>query len=145
MSVGHGSGIIDKAWTDELVEHILADFRFDHSFNIPLAGGSSQDATTVYMDKAIPLGYVQRDGKEVPAWHYLCVHEAVEKWLLDAGLPYLPAHAAATAVEIAAVENDGYDVNQYDAFWSKQEKVAARHNLGDGTPPDLETKPYEET
>ena len=71
--------------------------------------------------------------------------EFVEKALLDTGMPYLPAHAAATATEIACAKDDGIDIDAYDAFFDRWEKVAARHKLGDDTPPDIETKPYTET
>ena len=135
VSVGHGSGVIDTAWTDALVAHIRAKVTIDRSYNVPLAGGISQDGRTVYVDRAIPDDYDP----------YLAVHEFVEKQLLDAGIPYLPAHAVATAAELAAVKDDGIDVDDYDAFWDRWEKVAAKHQLGDDTPPDIEKKPYTET
>lgn len=135
MSIGHGSGKIDKAWTDAALAFIKSNCRIDRSYNVPLAGGISQDARTVYIDQAIPDTYDA----------YVAVHEYVEKRMLDAGMDYLPSHAIATAAEIACVQDDGIDVNEYDRFWQRWEKVAARHKLGDNTPPDLETKPYEET
>jgi len=144
VSIGHGSGVIDKAWLDKLIADIEQQTMFDHTYNVPLAGGSSKDGKTIYMDQAIPTTYTQRGGAIVDVTRYLRVHEYVEKRLIDAGNGYLASHGAATAVELAALQDDGYDVGQYDAFWSKWEKVAAKHKLGDGTPPDLELKPYEE-
>jgi len=144
VSIGQGSGEIETGWTDGLITWLLEHFRFDHTFNVPLGGGSSPDGNVLYLDKAIPINYVQRNDARVPAWRYLCVHEGVEKMLLDNGVPYLPAHACATAIELACVADDKFDVAQYDTFWNAQLKVAAQHKLGDGTPPDIEMAPYEE-
>lgn len=139
MSIG--SGTVKKSWADQAVADATAR-AFVQTFNVPLAGGISKDAKTVYMDKAIPRTYTQRDGKVVPVWKYLCVHEFTEKCLLDAGWSYDPAHALATFAEEGCVKADGYDTAQYNAFWDDYEPVAAKHKLGDDTPPDLELKPY---
>jgi hypothetical protein len=144
MSVGHGSGVIDKAWLDQAIADVEKSTTFNHVFNIPLGGGSSKDGKTIYMDASIPASYQQRGGQQVDVTKYLRLHEWTEKRLLDAGMTYLPAHGIATAAEIAAVQDDGLDVNQYDSFWTKQLKVAAKHELGDGTPPNLELAPYQE-
>jgi hypothetical protein len=145
VSIGSGSGVIDRAWTDALVKQILSECTINRDFNVPLGAGSSQDGQTIYIDKSIPNSYKQKGGAVVPSDHYVAVHEYVEKRLLDAGIKYLPAHASATATELAAVQDDGFDVNQYDTFFDKWLKVAAKHKLGDDTPPDLELKPYEES
>jgi hypothetical protein len=135
VSIGHGSGVIDKAWTDRLVAQVRAETTLNRDYNVPLAGGISTDGKTIYVDKAIPDDYDD----------YLRVHEFVEKRLLDSGIDYLPAHAAATAAELAAVEDDGIDIDEYDRFWDRYEKVAAKHKIGQDTPPDLEMKPYTES
>jgi hypothetical protein len=135
VSIGHGSGVIDKAWTDRLVAQISRETTINRDYNVPLAGGISNDGKTIYIDRAIPDDYDA----------YVSVHEFVEKRLLDAGIDYLPAHAAATATELAAVQDDGIDIDKYDAFWDKWEKVAAKHKIGQDTPPDLEMKPYAES
>lgn len=143
MSVGHGSGVIDKAWIDAAIAFIAEDVRFDHSFNIPLGGGSSADGSVIFMDKRIPKSYRQRNNKEVQAWRYLCLHEFVEKRLIDAGMPYTPAHACATAAELAAVQDDGFSVDEYDSFWSHYLDIVEKTKLGDDTPPDLDMHAYE--
>lgn len=152
MSIGQGSGDIDRKWLDTLIRFVTTYRKFNHVFNVPLAGGSSMDNKVTYEDQAIPTEYTQTGGQKVEAWKYLSVHEFIEKILIDAfikmGFPenevYLPAHGAATAVELAAVQDDGLDVKQYDRFWGQWEKFAAKHELGDGTPPNLELAPYKE-
>jgi hypothetical protein len=134
MSIGSGSGVIDKAWTDALIKQIRAETTINRDYNVPLAAGSSKDGKTIYIDRSIPTTFDR----------YVSVHEFVEKRLLDGGIAYAPAHAAATAAELACVKDDGVSIDDYDSFFDRWEKVAARHKLGDGTPPDLETRPYEE-
>lgn len=152
MSIGHGSNIIEKSWTDDLLNLINRYTKLDHSHNVPLAGGISKSAATVYLDQAIPQSYLERGvGKRVPASKYLRIHEFVEKAVMDALVKlganprdvYLPAHAVGNAAEEAAVENDGYMLSEYGRFWDKWIPVAAKHKLGDGTPQNLELKPYE--
>lgn len=144
MSVGHGSGIIERAWTDQLLEFVQSEHRLDHSFKVPLGGGSSADGSIIYMDSRIPKTYTQGRGKkEVPAWRYLMLHEWQEKVDIDKGVPYAAAHAAATAIELAALEDDGFDVDDYDQFWSSWLPQVEKTKLGDGTPPDLDLHAYE--
>lgn len=152
MSVGHGSGIIEKSWTDELIGLLLEYVRFDHGYNIPLGGGSSVDGSPIYGDKSIPMEYVQKNGKKVAVWHYLMVHEFVEKAIIDAllkhGVPddkvYTPGHAVGTAAELAAAEDDGVNIDEYDGFYDHWLPVAEKKKLGDGTPPDLDLHAYED-
>lgn len=143
MSVGHGSGIIEKSWIDEAITFITSETRFDHSFKVPLGGGSSTDGGVIYMDARVPKTYPQKNGKEVPAWKYLCIHEYVEKRLIDAGMDYTPAHACATACELAALQDDGYSIDEYDHFFDVWLPQVETTKLGDGTPPDLDLHAYE--
>lgn len=151
MSVGHGSGVIDRAWTDQLLAIVRKYREFNNDFNVPLGAGSNKAGDKTYYDRNIPTTYKQKGGRDMPVWLYWSAHELVEKAMIDffrkIGVPenelYLPAHAVATAAELAAVQDDGYDINQYDVFGDKELKIAAKHNLGDDTPPDIEPAPYE--
>lgn len=151
MSVGHGSGVIDRAWTDKALAIVRKYRELNQEFNVPLGAGSAQNAVRWYLDRSIEKSYQQRGGRKVEMWLYWGLHEMVEQALIklfrELGVPedelYLPAHAIATAGELAALQDDGYDVNQYDDVSSKELKIAAKHDLGDDTPPDIEPAPYE--
>lgn len=135
MSVGHGSGVIDRAWSDALDADIQRKVTINRNYNVPLAAGISADGKTVYIDHRIPPIYDR----------YLIVHEYYE-WLgLEQGFAYLPAHGAATAVEITTAENDKVDISKYDKFFDKWCKVTARTAWGDNTPPDMHPTQVAET
>lgn len=144
MSVGHGSGVIEKSWIDDAIKFILEDCRLDHTHKIPLGGGSSTDGSIIFQDVRIPRTYKQKNGKQVDVFKYLALHEFVEKRLIDAGMPYTPAHACATAAELAAVQDDGMSITEYDDFWDHWLPIVGKTKLGDGTPDDLDMHAYED-
>lgn len=145
MSVGHrtGSGAIEPGWLDEQIAEIGELTRLDHSKYVPLGGGSSKDGTIIYMDSRIPKTFRQRNGKECPVFKFLMIHEWWEKRAIDAGMKYTPAHSGATAVELTAVQDEGYSVKEYDDFWDHWLLIVEKTELGDGTPEDLDMHAYE--
>ena len=157
MSIGHlysKSSEIERKWVDKLIAQIDAETDYDDAHEVPLCGGSSTDWSPghrcVYQDKDIPTSYKQKDGKRVDVKRYLTIHEAIERTLMQPpqegglGLGYLEAHAVATAIEVAAVEADGYSYEEYTAFWDGVEKDEDAEGDYPSCPPGLFMEPYKQ-
>lgn len=155
MSTGHlfsGSDEIERPWVDELIKELEAQVTVNTKFEIPYCGGSSTHwhvgDRCVYIDKDVPLEYTQKNGKKVDVRRYIVIHETIEHALMipkelgGLGLEYYPAHSCATAIETDAVEADGYNLDEYTAFWSKWEKSETDEKEWYGVPPDLFMEPY---
>lgn len=85
---------------------------------------SSVYGTHVYIDKEVPRYLVLKSGKKVDIDHYLCIHETVEKTLMEKlGYVYDHAHEMALHAEHDALRKDDVPQDEYDSFmfhWMKQ-------------------------
>lgn len=85
---------------------------------------SSKDGQTVYIDKEVPRYLTLKSGKKVDIDHYLCIHETIEKTLMDKlGYVYDHAHEMALHAEHDAIKKDNIPQDEYDHFmlsWMKQ-------------------------
>ena len=96
---------------------------------------SSKDSKRVYIDSEVPSTLVLSSGHKVNIDRYLCIHEIVEKSLMDKlGYVYDHAHEMALHAEHDALKRDSIPLKEYDSFmfhWMKQTENRTR-NL----PPD---------
>lgn len=133
--------LVSKEMLKSAVAAITKELKLDRSFDIPYLAGYSKDGKTIYIDKDLPRSFVYR-GKRVKIDHFLILHEAVEKSLLDElGLTYQHAHQIALRAEQEAVEDAGISWRHYDRFMQQFIKEAADDAL-ESIPPDLDIKPY---
>lgn len=117
----------------------------NRKYKVPYFGGISKDGKTAYIDKDADL-MMPWKGKKVDVTKYLVTHEHVEKTFLDKKHSYAFSHKLATHTEHASIAKDlGPDAPAaYEAFLKPQIARTEREH-GDGTPPDLEMKPYGHT
>lgn len=133
--------LISKEMLKQAVAAITKELRLDRSFDVPYLAGYSRNGKIIYIDKDLPKSFTSR-GRRVKIDHFLILHEAVEKSLLDTlGLTYQHAHQIALRAEQEAVEDAGISWRHYDRFMQQFIKEAADDDL-ERIPPDLDIKPY---
>lgn len=118
--------------------------KFNSDFDVPYLAGTSIDGKTIYRDHNTGDGYTQKDGKKVNTDRYFCVHERVEDALLKEDFPYILAHQLATRCEYAAVQSDGFDIDEYDDNTQKMVQTAETRKIYPNCPVDLLLTPYKE-
>lgn len=146
--------LLSSAILDAAAEAIDDKFQVSRSYHVPYLAGYNRKGTRIYIDSRMPEGYDAKKGEHkgefVQTDRYLILHEAIEKILLmffgqsadehEAGI-YQLCHQIALRLEMAAVEADGLDWAEYNAFMS--EWVDAIGAEGDeNLPPDLDQTPY---
>lgn len=120
--------------------------KISKEYDIPLLAGYSLDGKTLYIDKSLPDGYAQKDGRFVSVEPFLILHEAIESALLHtyAKINYPFAHEVSLRAEEQAVKAAGIDPKQYNGFmetWVKRVREKEKFNV----PPDLDMTPYEDS
>lgn len=131
------------------VDELLKCFYVCDSFDIPYVAGYSENGGTIFIDKDMPEGYTsKKSGTFVATDRYLIVHEAIEKILLLYFKQYAPtghlyqlAHQVALRNERLAVETDGHDWDEYNAFMMKWVKKVVDLEITN-VPEDLDLEPY---
>lgn len=129
---------IPKDWWPAISQGIYeaAVCKINRTYDIPYTAGYPVEGVEVFVDRHLP---------EIPeAWlRTLCVHERVEKNLLDMGIDYKQAHPVADKVEhaVAAVRN--IDIDQYDLFFRKECKEIGSERITH-VPDTLDMRPYED-
>jgi hypothetical protein len=117
--------------------------KLDRHHDIPYLAGYSLNGRTIYIDRHMPKSFKFR-GRRINIDHFLILHEAVEKALMDhLGLRYLHAHQIATRAEQAAVRASGVSWRAYDRFMQNFVKRIGNENLSK-VPRDLDLKPYKD-
>lgn len=121
-----------------------ADTPVDTSRSIPYAGGVARDGSKIYIDKRIPA-IVHVDGKPIHAHAAIGFHERVEFPLMhEMGMHYDDAHQIATAMENHFIRHHyGVDPRAYQA--ALRTSVGAARQAHEGSPADLDEKPYRDS
>ena len=132
-----------------LASSLMESVKIDRSKHVPLvAGNSASDPSVVHIDKGFPTKLRLASGKVIDPTPYLVLHERTEKGLLDQGMKYKEAHAAATAAEHTALRHDGIDPGEYDrAVKPHIDRIIKQteHLEGDAFPAGLDTRPYRDS
>jgi hypothetical protein len=137
------------------------------NYEVSYLAGYSNDGKTIYIDKRLPRYMTLKDGRKYDVFPPLITHESWERALErgDAGLPpehkrafqkwldarhlkkangycYPFAHELATGKEREIVEGDGVDWDEYQDYMLDEVKKLKDFSEA---PPDLDTKPEEDT
>ncbi len=128
---------------DDSVAAFMQDVEVNYDYDIPYVAGYNVKGTVVYIDKDLPKGYKQKNGKNVQVEKYLVLHECVEKALLQRfkNLIYETSHQLALRLEQAAVQGDGVDWKEYNDFFVKWIKKCGDEKI-QNAPSDLDLTPY---
>ncbi len=114
--------------------------------DVPYAGGTSKDGSTVYIDRRVPRfhDFQRADGTTVriDLHRMIAEHEIAEKERMDRGETYSRAHQEATAIEDADIDHQGISHQEYEAVLKPYIDEAKRAATPEGIPADIETKPY---
>lgn len=126
---GNGQWLLSK--TTDHNKHV----KISREYSVQGIAISSNDGNTVFIDSEIPKYLVLKSGVKVDIEKYLCIHEVVEKTLMDhLGYVYDHAHEMALHAEHDALKKDKVPQDEYDDFmFSWMKKTQDRK---DNLPPD---------
>lgn len=121
----------------------IPDVIINNTYDVPYTAGYSMDGKTIYIDRKLPLNFVDSRGQTVPVYRYLIVHEVTEKALKDElGFSYNEAHSIAMGAEMHACTMDGINYDEYYTFIGKYVKIDIKPEDFNTIPPDLDIQPY---
>ena len=118
----------------------------DTSYEIPYLAGYNKSGDTIYIDKRLSPTLTLKDGREMPVYKYLAVHESIEKNLEDEeDYKYPYAHEKATKAEREAVIADGYPWDEYQAGMLSAVKKLKDLDPEAPLPKDYDDRPEKDT
>ena len=80
--------LVSGAMLLHAVNAICKRIKLDRKHDVPYLAGYSRDGKTIYIDRHLPKSFVCQ-GRKIQVDHFLILHEAVEKSMLDElGLHY---------------------------------------------------------
>lgn len=138
---------------DPKVQNALAQPKvIDRTTDVPYAAGYTKDGGTILIDRHMPTS-LSVDGKPFPTDHFLAIHEAVEKVLIDKYAKgwtgtqqqlYLKGHAVATAIEHAQERAAGFDPKKVEDALAPYIKAEGSEKVTN-VHPNLDMTPYSPT